>query len=306
MESVNKTTKDKIFKWIITLLPLVFIVAVLLGPLIWSFTKSFTDYSMYRPEQSKFIGLGNYIDMLQSSRFWKILSVSFIFTVVTIILPNVIAVFLANLINMRVMGKTIKGKTILRVFFLIPMIMSETVVGAFTRVFLWSGDIGIINFLIEKMGINPPNWFIDERLALVVPILTYTLIYFSFGFIIFDAGIRNIPGSFYETALVEGATPLTKFFKITLPCLKPQLAIVLIITLTRSWRQYDLIWIMTRGGPGLSTQVLSLRTYLSFMRYGEFGYASALSWFMIISLALMSLGILLSLQRGSFSYTIEK
>jgi len=257
---------------------------ILIAPMIYCVSVSLFDYSLIRPNATKFIGLGNYIQRAaKDSLFWNSLFVTFYQVIATISVQLVLGIGLAMLL-----ARNFFGKKVVRALFLIPAMMTPIVVG-----FMWkmafNPQFGLISYLAESLGIvNTPDWLGDPKYAM--PAIILTDIWFSTPLValIIMAGLFSLPSECFEAALVDGASRWQIFWHITLPLLRPIILLAIMFRSMDAFRRFDTIYVMTGGGPGNVTQVLNLYSYITGFQCLDMGYASALANFLFIIIIVIS------------------
>lgn len=225
-----------------------------------------------------FAGLDNYKTMLQDKIMWK--SLANTFSYVLIIVPGTIisSLILASLLNTK-----IKGRGFFRVVYFIPAITMGAAVAMIWR-WMYNGDYGIINAVLNYFGMESFRFLADSRTALLSISIVSIWIGTGYNMIILLAGIQGISKSYYEAAAIDGARPIRQFFAITLPLLTPTLFFVLITTLIGTFQTFDIIYMMT-GKSALvkeSTQSMVLYFYENAFVFNKRGYASALAVFLFL------------------------
>lgn len=251
-------------------------------PIIMGFVISLTDYNGFN--QMNFVGFQNYIDMFQDEYFRVSLWNNIVYTLVTVPGTIVVSLGLALAVN-----RGIKGSSIFKTMFFLPNITSMVAVGIVWAM-IFNPQTGPINNLLRSIGIeNTPMWLSSSSTAL--PTIMIVSIWKQAGYymIIFLAGLQAIPKQLYEAASIDGASGISKFFKVTLPMLSPTTFMVLILNIISSFQVFDLINIMTGGGPGRSTNVLVYRIYQEGFQNMRFGYASAMAYFLFLIVLVITL-----------------
>jgi multiple sugar transport system permease protein len=246
----------------------------------FSFLLSFTDWDILT--EFNFIGLKNFISIVQSQEFWRVLKNTLYYIVLYV--PSIIflSIGVALLLNIKS-----KLNVVFRTIFFIPVLTSWVAAAMVWKWFL-SPYYGPINALIGYFGIQGPNWLYDPIWAM--PAIVLASLWKDLGFfsLIFLAGLQNIDPVYYEAAEIDGATKIEKFKNITFPLLSSSIFFVLILTLINSFQLFPQVMIMTKGGPYGATQVLMERIYTYAFDYYEMGYASAYSWILFIFILLVT------------------
>ena len=226
-----------------------------------------------------FVGLENYRTIIETGRLQSALVATFLFGFGTIAFQLVVAMIVALALNVE-----FKGRNMVRSLILIPWAIPTALVGVMWSRFLASTD-GYFNATLRLLGLaeGEVNWFLSRGTAIMMVILVDSWKFTAIFVMIFLAGLQAIPTTFYEAALVDGANRLQRFFRLTLPIMKPVLLVALIMRTIFVFHAFDLIFILTGGGPGDATRVLSYYTYqetFSFLRHGR-GAAVAFILFLL-------------------------
>lgn len=252
-------------------------------PLVYGIVMSFTDYGGFNITPN-FVGLDNYARLLQDDYFRVSLKNNFIYTLLFVPLTMLLALLSAIALN-----SILHLRKYLRMAFYFPQITSMVSV-AIVWGLLFNPMSGPINHMLEAIGIsNPPEWLMSSQWALLAVVIVAVWKSFGYYMIILLAGIQGIPEHLYESARLDGAGKLQQFFYITLPSLSPTLFMVLILTIINSFQVFDLVSVMTDGGPGRSTNVLVFRIYQeAFINY-KMGYAAAMSTVLFLIIMVISL-----------------
>jgi ABC-type sugar transport system permease subunit len=255
--------------------PAVFsIVLVALFPLVWTFWESLHLHDLRMPWLGHpFIGLGNYVDAFRDPRFWGALGHTGFFAVVSVGLELVIGLWFALALN-----RAFRGRGLVRAAVLVPWAI-PTVVSALLWRFMFEGQHGIANAALAQMEVirEPVVWLIQPRLAWIPVILADVWKTTPFVALLLLAGLQNIDTSLYEAARIDGASAWRQFLHVTLPLLRPAILVALIFRTLDAFRVFDLIYALTGGGPGTSTEPIALYTFNALLQNLQFGYGSALS-----------------------------
>jgi multiple sugar transport system permease protein len=283
----------KYFKYdnvgILFVLPAFIYMIVFVGyPIIYNFVLSFQDITVktLRSNVKEFVAFNNYINLFQqdnvlTTALWNTLY----FTVICIIFQFIVGFALAIFFN-----KNFKFSKPVRGLLLMPWMIPMTITGLIFK-FMFSTDVGIINYILRNVGIINHNidWLTNTATAMPAVIFANFWIGIPFNMILIATGLTTIPKELYESAAIDGANKLQIFRKITLPLLKPTMESVLILGFIYTFKVYDLVYVMTSGGPVNSTQLLSTYSYkLSFVmfKYSE-GAAVANILFVILFIVSM-------------------
>lgn len=239
-------------------------------PIVRAIWLSFYEFS-FVGSGNEFIGLGNYRRLAADPRFWKALTNTIVYTAAAGGLQVVLALGLAVGVN----GE-IRGRTFLRAAYFLPAITSFAIMGIVFS-FLFSPDIGLFSLVPAKLGLPRIEWLRNPDTAMAAVIIVGIWKTTGFNMVILLAALQDIPEYLYEAASIDGATPLQKFWHITVPSLRQALLFVTVITVIASLQVFDQVFVMTDGGPLFATETLV--TYLHQQGFERFqmGYASALS-----------------------------
>ena len=276
---------------------------VLLGPAltflavlsIWPFAyllyASFTSYQLAIPIPTEWVGLGNFRRIFASGRFWSSLSITLVFALVAVPLQIALGLGLALLLN----GLS-RGREIYASLFLIPMMLAPIVVGFAWNLFL-NPIYGPLNALLRGLGFTPPAWASSPDWALPTVVLVDIWQWTPFVMVVLLAGLRSIPARIFEAAQVDGSNRWQTFVHIVVPMLIPYMTVAFVLRFIDSFKVFDVVYILTKGGPGTSTQNLAYYTYdMGFGRF-DFGLAGALSLVQLVLLTLGTMAILTMVRR---------
>lgn len=251
----------------------------LIWPMITGIYYSFTEYTTLNPPT--WVGLQNYREMLADSVFWNALVVTVLYVVINIGVQTIVALVIA------VLMQRLTQSTILRSLVLTPYLVSNVVAAI---VFLWILDtqLGIANIALGWFGIGPIQFWSNE--AWVIPTIALVNVWRHMGYtaLLIFAGLQSIPSHLYEAARTDGATEVQMFRRITMPLLRPILALVLIMTIIGSFQVFDTVSVTTQGGPADASRVLQMYIYQNAFAEYEFGYASALSVALLLILLVIT------------------
>lgn len=250
------------------------ILLVALFPLAWTLWESVHLHDLRMPWLGRpFIGTGNYAEALGDPRFWSALGHTGFFTAISVTIELGVGLVLALAMN-----RATRGRTLVRAAVLVPWAI-PTVVSALLWRFMFDDQAGIVNAVLGRIGLThePIVWFIRPDLAWVPVIVSDVWKTTPFVALLLLAGLQNIDAGLYEAARIDGASAWQQFRHVTLPLLKPALLVALVFRTLDSFRVFDLIYVLTGGGPGTSTEPIALYTFNSLLQNLRFGYGSALS-----------------------------
>lgn len=276
----------------------VILVAGLIVPVIYAGYLSFFDWNMGTPwETAKFLGLDNYRRMLTDVGVRSSIMVTLRYTFWTTTLEMILGISLALALE-----KSIKGASIFRTIFILPLMVSPIVVGLMWK-YMLDARTGVINYYIEAIGKAIPPlqnlgfvrhpFLGDPHLALPALVVTDIWQWTPFIFVIILAGLQALPSEIMEAAYIDGANWWQMTWRVKLPMILSLIIITLLMRIIDVFRALEVIFIMTFGGPGRSTEVLSLKIYKTAFTSQDLGYASVISVILISITLILSIGILL-------------
>lgn len=245
-------------------------------PVFFSFYLSFCSWDLLSP--IKFVGLENYKELLASPSFWLIIKNTFVFAISTAVIALIIPLVLAAVLNNKIRG-TEFFKTAYFLPFITPMI-----VAAIVWEWIFDPNNGLLNYILK----SHINWLYDTHTAMIALIIVSSWKLIGYNMVIFLSGFSAINQNLYEAAKIDGANPLQVFFKITLPLLSPTIFFVLVITTISSFQVFDLIYLMTQGGPMDSTNVLVYWIYKNAFEFFNIGPASAGAYILFLIILLLT------------------
>ncbi len=254
--------------WMFVLPSLLLFGAFFLVPLGLSIWFSFTNYDGWKTMD--FIGIKNYTSILTNADFYKTVTRTIIYTVCNLPFKIAIPLLLAALVT----SSKLKGTTLVRTMIYIPVLFSALVAGI-TINWMFGQEYGLINFLLQKMGIEPLQWSLNPVLATVVISVASNWISAGYYMLMYVGGINNISKELYEAASVDGATKVQAFFRLTLPLLMPTTFIVLLLSTVNLLKEYALVQGISLGGPGSSTTYIVQYIFDQGFNQYRYGYASA-------------------------------
>lgn len=226
--------------------------------------------------EKEFIGLKNYVNLLNDSLFWKSALHSFLLA-----LFSALSLIGYLFISFILAGK-VKGADLLRKIYLIPMLLASVAI-AQLWLKIYHPTNGILNTLLVSLGIdNPPAWLAETDLALYAIIIPIIWQYAGFYILIYYAALKNIPESLIEAAKVDGATSLQIALQIKLPLIMNVVKVTIVLAVVGSLKYFDLIYVMTGGGPNGSSEVMASYMYQKAFKSFDFGYASAVGFFLLV------------------------
>jgi multiple sugar transport system permease protein len=253
---------------------LLLLLAMSVFPLLYALYLSFTDYSATRGGPANLVGFGNYVAILTSPAVHIRAITTLVYVVAAVGLQTVLGFGIAYLISRRT-----RGRGALTTLFLTPMMLSPIVVGLFWK-FMLDAQFGVINSMLGSLGLGQVEWLTRQRTALLSLVDTWQ--WTPFVMLIALAGLTAVPKYLYEAASIDRASEWFRFRYITLPLVWPLLLIAVMFRAIEAFRLFDLVYILTSGGPGVSTETLSFHVYkVAFLGFNT-GTASAYGILMVL------------------------
>jgi len=273
LSSLGEISETRYWVYLLLLPSLLLLFLVVAYPTIYGFFISVREMRLTRPGLNGWVGMKHYAAMMSDRVFWISLKNTAIWVVAAVTIEMALGFVAALALNRNLPGTKIFGILILLPYFL------PNVVAGHMWALLLDPRLGVINDILVRLGIlsTYKAWFADPNTALAATILVEAWHGFPFFALLFLAGLKGIPGDLYKAAAVDGAGAFTKFRLITVPMLKTVITAAVILRVISLVNSPDLLLVLTGGGPGNSTQVLSLYAFQTAYRDFNFGYAGALS-----------------------------
>lgn len=263
-------------------------------PVLAAFVLSFTDFDIYSLgnwDYIRFVGVENYIRILETPLFWKALKNTFYFVLIGGPLSVAVSLGTALMLN----SKLAKFKSVYRTVYFLPVVSSLIAVAIIWR-YLYHPAHGLLNYLLSYVGIPPIDWLGDPAIAMPAIIIMAVWKNFGYNMLIFIAGLQNISDDLYEAAHLDGANWWQQFKEITIPMLKPTTVFIVMITIIGYFQLFAEPYVMTQGGPLNSTTSIVLLMYEQGFRWWSMGYAAAIAFVLFIIIMFFTV-IQLLLQR---------
>ena len=256
-------------------------------PLLRTFLLSFVRKSLSTGFQAEFVGLDNFIRIVFDSRFWDCFRTTALFTT-----ASVTAEFVIGLVLAISVGSLKRFQSFSRVIFLVPWTLPTAVI-AVLWAWIFNDQFGVVNAILLRIGAldSPIVWLGQPGTAMFAIIVADVWKTAPFVFLILLAGLQNIPRDLYEAIEVDGGGAWEQFRFVTWPHLLPFVFVAVIFRVVQAFAIFDLVWVMTGGGPGGATETVSIYTYQTYMRYLDFGYGAALAMATVVILALTAAGL---------------
>lgn len=265
--------REKTFMRIMTLPALLVFLVIGVYPTVQGIINSFTSYNMTEIGEKEFIGLDNYIRMFTEARFWQALGRTVIFVVLSVGISYLLGLVIALLLN-----KINIARNAYRIIFLIPMIIAPTIT-ALNFKFMYNYNLGIINHFLNFFGVSNIDFLGNPSISLFSTLAVDIWLGTPLAILILLAGIESQSEAYYEAAKIDGATEWQIFTHITFPILKKFTVIVIVLRSMDALKVYEIIQLMTAGGPGSASETLNIYISKVGFNWFEMGYAATLGIF---------------------------
>ena len=250
-------------------LPAVLLVAgLMIYPLIYTVVLSTRTYDLGFRRYS-FAGVSHYVATLANAHFWDAFARTFWFAALSVTGSIVLGMIMALILN-----RDFHGARWTRTAFLLPMVATP-VATSLVWMMMFNPTLGVLNYLLGLVGLPPSLWVADPALAIPSIVLVDIWHFAPFAMLILLAGLRSLPREPFESAMIDGASRWQIFWRVTVPLLQPVLIVVLIFRVIDSLKVFDLIWVITAGGPGFASETLYVYAYNQAFKYLDIGYGSA-------------------------------
>lgn len=258
----------------------------LMYPIGYMIYASFLDWNpSQRIGEADFVGLRNYVNLMSDESFRESFFVTIKFAAVVVTVEMFVGVGLALLLD-----RNIRGMTVLRTLFILPMMIAPIVVGLMWR-YMYHPTVGIFNRTLKSLGLEPIPWLSNGDWAFASVIIADVWQWTPFIFILSLAALQSLPQSAIEASRIDGATGWQQIWYIKLPLMLPVLIVTCLLRLIDAFKVLEVVLVLTNGGPGLSTEILSLRISRTASEFRELGEAAAMSNVLLILLLFLTLGM---------------
>lgn len=265
----------KIIFAVLLVMPVLLVLLLLVGfPMVYSFVISFFNWDLI--SQPKFIGLVNYIHLLSSMKFLNSILITLVFTAFSFAIEFITGFGIALLLN-----QDIRGKRYFRSMILVPMMLTPVVIGVTWRM-LYNQEFGLINYVFTIIGLKPVGWVTNSNVALIAVSIAEIWHMTAYVILILSAGLASLPEEPFEAASIDGAGWWQKLRYIMIPLLKPLIILICIFRVIELFRIFDMVYTLTGGGPGRSTETLSFSVYIETFTGWQIGYGAAASYIIVI------------------------
>ncbi len=297
LDTIRK--REQLTGWILVTPALLLLLLVFAYPIARAFWLSLFTQNLGTQLQLVFSGLDNYGRMVGDGRFWQTLWNTTVFTTISVFLELVLGMWIALVLN-----QSFRGRGVVRTIAILPWALPTALMGL-AWAWIFNDQYGIVNDILHRLGFIQTSvsisWLGEPTLAMLAVICAEVWKTTPFISILLLAGLQSIPSDLYEAHAIDGANPWQSFRQITLPLLIPQILIALLFRFAQAFGIFDLIAVMTGGGPAGATEMVSIYIYATVMRYLDFGYGAALVvvTFLLLLAAVAIVSFLLSKARAN-------
>jgi multiple sugar transport system permease protein len=268
--------REKLVALLLLAPAVLYLLALSVYPTIYSLWIAFHNYSLYRRDLISFSGFDNFTDLLDSDVFKQSFAVTLIFSFAAVAIELALGFAIAVLLDRKM-----RAANVLRTLLIIPVLISPVAVGLTFR-YIFAPTYGLLTYLMKSVHLPTADWTVSVTWALPVVIFADVWQWTPFVALIVLSGMQSVSTEVTEAAELDGLTEWQKLWRIVVPLIRPVLLVVVLIRLIDSIRMFDLVFVMTRGGPGSTTEVLSLFSYVTGFASGDMGSASAIAWVTLV------------------------
>lgn len=286
MTQGNSRFSRRLPAWIFPLPAVLALFLLMVFPVGYTLWMSLHEWFVSSVTAPAFVGLKNYVEILtRDTRFWQAVLRTFYFTVLAVGVQTAFGVAIAVAFN-----REFAGKGLVRTLFLFPMVATPVAI-ALVWMMMFNPTLGILNYFLDRLGLEPGLWIASERTVIPALVLVDTWQWTPFITLIVLAGLSSLPHEPFEAALIDGASGWQTFWRVTLPLLRPTIMVAVLFRTIDALKTFDIIYVMTQGGPGNASETLNIYIFQTGFSYFHMGYASSLlvilfAIVMAISLAL--------------------
>lgn len=258
------------------------LLSINLFPIADTILTSFNDFYLPRPDQEHFVGLQNYVNLFKDQRFleswWRTIQFMLLVVSIEVIVGFSIAIFLTSRLS---------STSFLRGIFLMPIVLTPIATAFMWRI-MFSPTLGILNYFLEFSHIPPQEWIYSVEQALPSVAVVVAWCKTPFMIMVFYTGLLSIDDDIIDAAMIDGASSWQQLWRIKLPLIRPVFFVAILFQMVDTCKEFDLTFILTRGGPGSATETLSVFTYLHSFGFLRMGYGSAAAIIMSVFITILA------------------
>jgi len=253
-----------------------YLFAMSVYPTVYSLWLAFHNYVIYRRDMVSFAGFDNFTDLLDSEVFGQSFRVTVLFSALSVSIEFLLGLAIAVLLDRKM-----RGANLLRTLLIVPVMISPVGMGLTFR-YIFAPTYGLLTYLMHGVGIPTADWTVSTTWALPAVVFVDVWQWTPFVVLILLSGMQSVSVEVVEAAELDGLSEWQKLWRIVMPLIRPVVMVVLLIRLIDSIRVFDLIFVLTRGGPASTTEVLSIFGYITGFTEGDMGSASAIAWVTVV------------------------
>jgi multiple sugar transport system permease protein len=277
---------ERNLKYIFPLPAIIFVILLMIFPVCYTLVISFTDWALTSGRPMRFAGFGSYLSVLKDPRFHASVWRTFAFTFGAVAAEAVLGTIIALILNREFIGKGL-----LKFILLLPLVVTPVAIGIVFNLF-YDPTIGFLNFILNGLGLPQSGWVTEAKTVLPSLMLVDVWQWTPMIALIVLAGLSGLSSEPFESAMVDGANGVQIFFRVTLPMIMPTVLTAIVLRAVDALKTYDIIYAMTRGGPGYSSETLNILAYKLSFEYFSLGQSSAALVFLFLIVLLFSLGVM--------------
>jgi multiple sugar transport system permease protein len=277
---------ERNLKYLFPLPAIVFVMLLMVFPVAYTLFISFTDWSLTSGRPMRFAAFGSYLSVLKDPRFHAAVWRTFAFTAGAVAAEAVLGTIVALILN-----REFTGKGPLKFILLLPLVVTPVAIGIVFNLF-YDPTIGFLNFMLSRLGLPQSGWVTEAKTVLPSLMLVDVWQWTPMITLIVLAGLSGLPSEPFESAMVDGANGVQTFFRVTLPMIMPTVLTAIVLRAVDALKTYDIIYAMTRGGPGYASETLNILAYKLSFEYFSLGQSSAALVFLFLLVLLFSLGVM--------------
>lgn len=268
--------RDKMVAMLLLAPALLYLIVMSIYPTIWSLWLAFHNYLVYQPDKASFAGFDNFTDLLDSEVFQQSFRVTLAFSAIAVSIECVLGLAIAVLLDRKM-----RGANLLRTLLIVPVMISPVGMGLTFR-YIFAPTYGLLTYLMQSVGLPTADWTVSTVWALPAVIFIDVWQWTPFVALILLSGMQSVSVEVTEAAALDGLSEWQKLWRIVMPLIRPVVMVVVLIRLIDSIRMFDLVFVVTRGGPGSATEVLSVMSYVTGFSEGDMGSAAAIAWVTVV------------------------
>jgi len=270
------------------------VLAIIVFPLIYTLWMAVQEYSMGANAAPRFLGLDNYVEAFRNQRFRETIPRTFYFTLLGVVGPAVLGTAAA-----LAFARQFPGRGLLRTIFSLPMMATPVSIALIWQM-MFHPQLGVLNYFLSVIGISPQLWVYSPQSVIATLAIVETWQWTPFVMLIVLGGLAALPSEPYEAALIDGASRLQTIRYVTIPLVWPYIMTAVILRAIDALKSFDIIYVMTQGGPGTASETMNIFLYLQAFAFYNIGLSSAVVVIFFVLLLIMSVGLLVTRQKTSW------